>query len=430
MNALSKFFKVEERGSTIKSEIIGGVTTFLTMSYVIFVNPMILSESGMDKGALISVTVISAIIGTLLSAFIANAPFALAPGMGLNAFFTYSLVMGRGVPWETALGVVFLSGFVFLVLAFGGIRERIAHAIPLCLKVAVNGGIGLFIAFIGLKSLGLVQPNPATIVSLGKFTPQVMIGLVGLFVALTLKTKKIRGGLLLGMTVSTIIGMMTGNIVLPDQVVSLPPSIAPIAFKLDVLSAFKFSLIGPIFSFMFVDLFDSLGTLISCSKAVGLTDKDGKVQGLGKMLYADVLSTIIGAVLGTSTVTTFLESASGVAAGARTGLASVVTALLFASALFFTPVIAVVPAFVTAPALIIVGVYMFKGIYELDITDFRTLFPAFITIIMMPLTYSISSGMSLGFLSYIIIHILLGDFKKINFTLCVIGVLSLLSLLV
>ncbi|MGL5232486.1 MAG: NCS2 family permease, partial [Fusobacteriaceae bacterium] len=259
MNALSKFFKVEERGSTIKSEVIGGVTTFLTMSYVIFVNPMILSESGMDKGALISVTVISAVIGTLLSAFIANAPFALAPGMGLNAFFTYSLVMGRGVPWETALGVVFLSGFVFLVLAFGGIRERIAHAIPLCLKVAVNGGIGLFIAFIGLKSLGLVQPNPATIVSLGKFTPQVMIGLVGLFVALTLKTKKIRGGLLLGMTVSTIIGMMTGNIVLPDQVVSLPPSIAPIAFKLDILSAFKFSLIGPIFSFMFVDLFDSLG---------------------------------------------------------------------------------------------------------------------------------------------------------------------------
>lgn len=430
MNALSKFFKVEERGSTIKSEIIGGVTTFLTMSYVIFVNPMILSESGMDKGALISVTVISAVIGTLLSAFIANAPFALAPGMGLNAFFTYSLVMGRGVPWETALGVVFLSGFVFLVLAFGGIRERIAHAIPLCLKVAVNGGIGLFIAFIGLKSLGLVQPNPATIVSLGKFTPQVMIGLVGLFVALTLKTKKIRGGLLLGMTVSTIIGMMTGNIILPDQIISLPPSIAPIAFKLDILSAFKFSLIGPIFSFMFVDLFDSLGTLISCSKAVGLTDKEGKVQGLGKMLYADVLSTIIGAVLGTSTVTTFLESASGVAAGARTGLASVVTALLFASALFFTPVIAVVPAFVTAPALIIVGVYMFKGIYELDITDFRTLFPAFITIIMMPLTYSISSGMSLGFLSYIIIHILLGDFKKINFTLCVIGALSLLSLLV
>lgn len=430
MNALVSFFKVKERGSTVKSEIIGGVTTFLTMSYVIFVNPMILSEAGMDKGALISVTVISAVIGTLLSAFIANAPFALAPGMGLNAFFTYSLVIGRGIPWETALGVVFLSGFVFLVLAFGGIRERIANAIPLCLKVAVNGGIGLFIAFIGLKSLGLIQPNPATIVSLGKFTPQVMIGLLGLFVALTLKTKKIRGGLLLGMAVSTIVGMMTGDIVLPEKIVSLPPSIAPIAFKLDIMSAFKFSLIGPIFSFMFVDLFDSLGTLISCSKAVGLTDKNGKVQGLGKMLYADVLSTIIGAVLGTSTVTTFLESASGVAAGARTGLASVVTALLFASALFFTPIIAVVPAFVTAPALIIVGVYMFKGIYELDITDFRTLFPAFITIIMMPLTYSISSGMSLGFISYIIIHILLGDFKKINFTLCVIGALSLLSLMV
>lgn len=430
MNFLNNFFKIKQRHSSIKHEIIGGTTTFLTMAYIIFINPAILSESGMDKGALITVTIVSAAIGTLISALLANAPFALAPGMGLNAFFTYSLVIGRGIPWETALGIVFLSGVFFFFLSIGGIREKIANAIPLCLKISVTGGIGLFIAFIGLKTLGIVSSNPATIIGLARFNSQILIGVIGLFIAIILEIKKVKGGILIGIISSTVIGLFTGDTIMPNSIVSMPPSIAPIAFKLDIMGALKLSLLGPAFSFMFVDLFDSLGTLIACSKEIGLADKDGKVKDLGKMLYADVTSTIIGAVLGTSTVTTLSETAAGIAAGARTGLASVVTSLFFIVALFFTPLVSIVPSFATSPALIIVGVYMFKNIYELDWKDYKTLFPSFVTILMMPLTYSISTGLAFGFISYIIIHAGTGDFKKLNPTLIFIGALSVLSLIV
>lgn len=427
---LERHFKVKERHSSLKQEVIGGITTFMTMAYIIFVNPAILGDAGMDRGALITVTALSAAMGTLLAGLFANVPFALAPGMGLNAFFTYSLVIGRGVPWETALGIVFLSGVFFLFLSLGGIREKIANAIPLCLKISVTGGIGLFIAFIGLKTLGVVAPNPATIIGLATFTPEILIGALGLFVAVILEVRKVKGGILIGIIVSTVVGMLTGYAELPKEIISLPPSIAPIAFKLDILGALKLSLLGPIFSFMFVDLFDSLGTLIACSKEIGITDRKGKVKDLGKMLYTDVISTIFGSILGTSTVTTLSETAAGIAAGARTGLASVVTGSLFLLALFFTPLVGVVPAYATAPALIIVGVYMFKNICELDFTDFKTMFPAFITIIMMPLTYSISIGLALGFISYILIHLGTGEHKKINLTLYFIGALSVLSLLV
>ncbi|MBC2851209.1 NCS2 family permease [Cetobacterium sp. 8H] len=430
MNFLNTFFKIKERNSTIKHEIIGGTTTFLTMAYIIFINPAILSEAGMDKGALITVTILSATIGTLLAAFLANVPFALAPGMGLNAFFTYSLVIGRGIPWETALGIVFLSGVFFFILSIGGIRERIANAIPLCLKISVTGGIGLFIAFIGLKTLGIVASNPATIIGLARFNTKILIGIVGLFIAIILEIKKVKGGILIGIVTSTVIGFFTGDTLLPTSIVSMPPSIAPIAFKLDILSALKLSLLGPAFSFMFVDLFDSLGTLIACSKEIGIADKDGNVKDLGKMLYADVTSTMVGAVLGTSTVTTLSETAAGIAAGARTGLASVVTACFFIVSLFFTPLVSIVPSFATAPALIIVGVYMFKNICDLDWKDYKTLFPSFVTILMMPLTYSISTGLAFGFISYIVIHAGTGDVKKINPTLLFIGVLSVLSLIV
>ncbi|MEG0068723.1 NCS2 family permease [Cetobacterium sp.] len=430
MNFLNTFFKIKERNSTIKHEIIGGTTTFLTMAYIIFINPAILSEAGMDKGALITVTILSATIGTLLAAFLANVPFALAPGMGLNAFFTYSLVIGRGIPWETALGIVFLSGVFFFILSIGGIREKIANAIPLCLKISVTGGIGLFIAFIGLKTLGIVASNPATIIGLARFNTKILIGIVGLFIAIILEIKKVKGGILIGIVTSTVIGFFTGDTLLPTSVVSMPPSIAPIAFKLDILSALKLSLLGPAFSFMFVDLFDSLGTLIACSKEIGIADKDGNVKDLGKMLYADVTSTMVGAVLGTSTVTTLSETAAGIAAGARTGLASVVTAGFFIVSLFFTPLVSIVPSFATAPALIIVGVYMFKNICDLDWKDYKTLFPAFVTILMMPLTYSISTGLAFGFISYIVIHAGTGDIKKLNPTLLFIGVLSVLSLIV
>lgn len=427
---LENYFKISERGSTVKQEVIGGITTFLAMSYIIFVNPAILGDAGMDRGALITVTCLASALATLLSGVWANAPFALAPGMGLNAFFTYTLVLGKGVPWQTALGIVFISGFFFLILSIGGIREKIANAIPLPLKIAVGGGIGMFITLIGLKNMGVVVANDATLVALGPITTTVLIGVAGLIVSMVLEIERVKGGMLIGILVSTILAFITGNVDVPSQFISMPPSAVPIAMKLDIVGALKLSLIGPIFSFMFVDLFDTLGTLISCSKQMGMVDEKGHIQGLGKMLYTDVSATIAGAMMGTSTVTTFVESAAGVAIGARTGLASVVTALMFIGALFFAPIVGVVPAYATAPALIIVGGYMFKNVKDLDFTDMKSLFPAFIIIVAMPLTYSISIGLSLGFLAYILLHLLTGDFKKINFTLLFIGALCFVNLIV
>lgn len=427
---LENYFKISERGSTVKQEVIGGITTFLAMSYIIFVNPAILGDAGMDRGALITVTCLASALATLLSGVWANAPFALAPGMGLNAFFTYTLVLGKGVPWQTALGIVFISGFFFLILSIGGIREKIANAIPLPLKIAVGGGIGMFITLIGLKNMGVVVANDATLVALGPITTTVLIGVAGLIVSMVLEIERVKGGMLIGILVSTILAFITGNVDVPSQFISMPPSAAPIAMKLDIIGAFKLSLIGPIFSFMFVDLFDTLGTLISCSKQMGMVDEKGHIQGLGKMLYTDVSATIAGAMMGTSTVTTFVESAAGVAIGARTGFASVITALMFIGALFFSPIVGVVPAYATAPALIIVGGYMFKNVKDLDFTDMKSLFPAFIIIVAMPLTYSISIGLSLGFLAYILLHLVTGDFKKINFTLLFIGALCFVNLVV
>lgn len=427
---LDRYFKLSERGTNVRNEVIGGLTTFLAMAYIIFVNPSILSLTGMDKGALITVTCLATALGTFISGVWANAPFGLAPGMGLNAFFTFTLVMDKGVTWETALGIVFLSGCFFFILSLGGIRERIADCIPLSIKIAVGAGIGLFITLIGLKNMGLVVKNDATLVGLGVLGPEVLIGIAGLFIAVILEIKRVKGGILIGILSSTILAFVFHKVEMPASFISLPPSMAPIFMKLDIKSAFQISLMGPIFSFMFVDLFDSLGTLISCSKEIGLVDKDGKIKGFGKMLYTDVASTIFGAMMGTSTVTTFVESSAGIAAGARTGLASVVTSILFVLSLVFAPIVGVVPAYATAPALIIVGVYMFKNVQHLDFNDLKTLVPAFIIIIMMPLTYSISIGLSLGFISYIIIHLLTGDFKALNIPLIFVGILSLVNLIV
>ena len=427
---LERMFKLTERESSVKQEVIGGLTTFMTMSYIIFVNPSIMADTGMDKGALITITCLSAAIGSLIAAFWANAPLGLAPGMGLNAFFTYTLVIGKGIPWETALGVVFISGLFFLVMSIGGIRERIAQAIPVELKIASTAGIGLFIAFIGLKSMGLIVANPATFVSLGKFTPTVVLGVIGIMVSALLELRKVKGGMLIGMITTTVLGMIIGIVELPTQIISMPPSIAPIAFKLDIVGAFKFALIGPIFSFMFVDLFDSLGTLIACAKEMGMEDEDGNILSLGRMIHTDVASTIVGSLLGSSTVTTLSETTAGIAAGARTGLASVVIGGMFLLSLLFTPIVGIVPAYATAPALIIVGIYMFKNLKELDLHDFKTALPVFATVIMMPLTYSISTGLSFGFLSFIVVHVGTGEYNKVSPVLWAIGGLSLLSLIV
>ncbi len=426
---ISKFFGFEARETNLKQEIIGGLTTFLTMAYIVIVNPAILSDgTGMDKGALITVTCLAAAIGCLLAAFIANMPIAMAPGMGMNAFFTYSLVVGRGIPWEQALGIVFLSGIIFLALTLMKIREKVVDSIPIVIRYSIAAGIGLFIAFIGLQNMGLIVANPATLIGIGKFTPAVTLGVVGLFITGFFELKKIKGGILYGILITTVIGIITGNAALPTTVVSLPPSIEPTFLKFDVIGALKISFIGPIFSFMFLDLFDSIGTIIACAKAAGLEDEDGNVADIGKALEADAIATVAGAMLGTSTTTTFVESAAGVADGARTGFSSIVVAICMILTLFFAPIIGIVPGYATAPALIIVGVYMFKNLLNIDFNKIEVAIPAFLTIIMMPLAYSISIGISFGFISYVAIEIFQGKIKNINIIMWIITILAIVNL--
>jgi len=348
--------------------------------------------------------------------------------MGLNAFFTYTLVMGQNVAWETALGIVFISGIVFLLLTVTGIRTKIIHTIPLSLRLAVGAGIGLFISFIGFKNMGLIVDNPATLVGLGKFTPSLIIGLIGLLITAILEVRKVRGGIFYGIIITTIIALVSGQVQAPNSIVSLPPSIEPILFKLDILSALSFSLIGAVFSFMFVDLFDSVGTIVACSYEAGFVDKKGRVENVDRILEADAVATVVGSLLGTSTTTTYIESAAGIANGARTGFASVITAGLFFLALFFAPLIGIVPAYATAPALIIVGVYMFKNIKDIDFNDFSEGIPAFLTIVLMPLTYSISIGLSFGFVSYVVLKLASGNVKDISWLMWLISILSVVNL--
>lgn len=423
-------FRLKENGSDVKTEVIGGLTTFLTMAYIIFVNPMILSGTGMDKPALITVTCLAAAFGTLLAGLWANVPFAMAPGMGLNAFFAYTLVLGQGLSWQTALGVVFVSGVAFFILTIAGIREKVVSAVPLSLRISTAAGIGLFITFIGLKNMGLIVDNPATLVSIGPITKPVIIGLLTLALITILELRKIKGSILIGIAAATVAGAILGEVSLPESAVSAPPSMAPIAFKLDVLGSLKWGLVGAIFSFMFVDLFDSIGTIVACSYEAGHVEEDGTIKRIDKILEADAVATVAGALLGTSTTTTYIESASGIAVGARTGLSAVVTGILFLAALFFAPLIGVVPGFATAPALVIVGVFMFRNIKEIDFKDMRVAVPAFLTMILMPLTFSIATGLTMGFLSYIIIALFSGEIKKISPVMWVVGLLSAINLVV
>lgn len=427
---MKNLFKLSENGSDVKTEVIGGLTTFLTMAYIIFVNPLILSETGMDKPALITATCLAAALGTLLVGLWANVPFAMAPGMGLNAFFTYTLVMGQGLSWQTALGVVFVSGVAFFVLTVAGIREKVVNAIPLSLRIATAAGIGLFITFIGLKNMGLIVDNPATLVSIGALNRPVLIGLAALLLITILELRKVKGSILIGIAAATVVGALFGEVSLPETAVSVPPSLEPIAFKLDILGALKWGLVGAIFSFMFVDLFDSIGTIVACSYEAGHVEPDGTIKKIDRVLEADAVATVAGSLLGTSTTTTYIESASGIADGARTGLSSVVTGILFLAALFFAPLIGVVPGFATAPALVIVGVFMFRNIKEINFSDMKDAVPAFLTMILMPLTFSISTGLTIGFLSYLLIGILSGGIRKISVVMWVVGLLSAVNLAV
>lgn len=433
-NGIVKFldekFLISERGGSIRGEFFGGLTTFLTISYIIFVNPAVLSLTGMDKAALVTVTCVATAIGSFLGGVLGNVPISLAPGVGLNAFFTFTLVMGNGISWQDALGVVFFSGVFYLILAICGIREKIINSIPQQLSTAATVGIGLFLSLIGLKSMGIIEANPETLVKIAPITLPVALSLAGLFLMYILDMKKVKGGVLISIIVISIVGMCLGEVPMPEQLLSSPPSMKPLLFKLNVFGVMKVSLLGAIFSFMFIDLFDSLSVLMFTYKEVQFKNEAERKKGLGRMLLADCSSTIIGALLGTSTVTTYGESIAGIKVGAKTGLASIFTGLFFLLALFIAPIVEAIPVFAVAPALVIVGIFMFRNVAQLDLSTMKESIPAFMTIIFMPMTHSIAIGLSIGFISYIIINVACMDFKKISITMWVIGILSVINLLI
>ena len=414
----------------MKTEVVAGITTFMTMAYILAVNPSILSATGMDKNALFTATAVASIIATLVMALIANLPFALAPGMGLNAFFAFTVCLGMGFSWQFALTAVFIEGIIFLVLTAFNIRELIVNAIPLNLKHAVSAGIGLFIAFIGMQGSGLIVNNDATLVGLGDMSsPTVLVTLFGLLLTGVLLALRVKGALLIGIFASTLLGIPLGVTHLPEgNVLSLPPSIAPIAFKFDFSQLFSLNMVIILFTFLFVDMFDTVGTLVGVSSKANMLDSEGHVPRVKQALFADAVGTTVGAMLGTSTVTTYVESASGVAEGGRTGLTSLTVAGMFFLALFLAPLFLMVPGAATAP--ILVGSFMMSPILKINFDDYTESIPAFLTIIMMPLTYSIAEGIVFGMLSYVLLKVLSGKFKDVSVIMYVLAVLFVLKFLV
>ncbi len=422
-----KYFKLKENGTSIKTEVVAGITTFLTMAYILAVNPNILSATGMDSNALFTTTAIAAIVGTLVMALWAKLPFALAPGMGLNAFFAFSVVLGMGYSWQFALTAVLIEGVVFILLTLFNVREAIVDAIPKTIKTAISAGIGLFIAFIGLQNAGIIVNSDATLVHLGEITSgSALLALIGLLITSVLIVKKIKGDLLIGIIATTVIGIPMG-ITHFGGLVSTPPSIEPIFFKFEFHNIFTLDMLVIVFTFLFVDIFDTLGTLVGVTSKANMLDKNGNIPNVKKAFMADAIGTTVGAMLGTSTVTTYVESAAGVSEGGRTGLTSLITALCFVVALFFAPIFLAVPGAATAPALILVGLFMLTPIKDLDLVDFSESIPAFVCIIAMPLTYSIAEGITLGVLCYVLINLFAGNFKKLSIPMYILAVLFILK---
>jgi len=421
---IGEYFKLSERQTSIKIECVAGLTTFLTMAYIICVNPAILSAAGMDKEALIAVTCIMSGAATLTVGFLANAPIAMAPGLGLNSIFAY-LVVSEKMDWPTALGVVFIAGLFFLILTGLGLRRRIVEAIPISLVSAIGVGIGLFITFIGLRDLGLIVSDENTLVTAGPVTSTVLIGLLGLLVMVYLEIKKVTGSLLVGIVTATVLAIVFRLIALPEQYVSSSLDVSPIAFKLNIIGALKWGFFGSIFTFMFIDMFDSVGTLVACCYKAQMADEQGRIRGLDKLLAIDAVATMVGAVLGTSPTTAYAESAAGIEQGGRTGLASIVTGVLFLLALAFVPVVEIVPKYATAPALVMVGLFMAKEVKRIDLVNLEEAFPSFIIIVMIALSYSISTGLAFGFVSFTLIKIILGKARDVKPTMWIIAILSL-----
>lgn len=426
---MKKYFQFDELGTNYRREVIGGITTFLSMAYILVLNPLTLSlqsvsdfpdELKMNYGAVFVATAIAAAIGTLMMGLLARYPVALAPGMGLNAFFAYSVVLGMGIPWQNALSGVLVSGLIFILLTLSGIREKIINWIPAELKLAVSAGIGLFITFVGLQNAELIVGNPDTLVGLGNLSdPNVLLTIIGLVITVILMTRGIKGGIFYGILITAVIGMFMKVVPVPTSIIGAVPDISPTfgaalePFFNSPGDIFNLQMLIVIVTFLFVDFFDTAGTLVGVAQQAGLM-KDGKLPRTGKALLADSTATVFGAILGTSTTTSYVESTAGVAAGARTGFASIVTAGLFVLSLFFFPVLSVITASVTAPALIIVGVLMVSGIKDIDWRKFEIAVPAFFTIICMPLTYSIATGIGIGFIFYPITMIVKGRIKEVH----------------
>jgi len=429
---LNNFFKLKENKTNVKTEILAGITTFMTMAYILAVNPDILSATGMDKNAVFTATALSAFIATMVMALVARLPFALAPGMGLNAFFAFTVVLGMGHSWQFALTAVFLEGIIFILLTAFNIRELIVNAIPLPLKHAVSAGIGLFIAFIGLQNAGVIINNDAVLVGLGDMqSPAVLIALGGVILTGVLLALRVKGALLIGIFAATIAGLPFGVTIMPEgNLVDAPPSLKPIFWKFEFSEILTKDMLIVLFTFLFVDMFDTVGTLVGVSSKANMLDKEGKVPRVKQALFADSIGTFFGSIFGTSTVTTYVESASGVAEGGRTGLTSLSTAVLFLIALFFAPVFTMVPAAATAPALILVGFFMMSPILKIDFENYTESIPAFITIIVMPLTYSIAEGIVFGMLSFVLLKLLTGKVKDISLVMIILAILFVLKFLI
>ena len=424
---LERMFKLKENGTDVKTEVIAGLTTFMTMAYIIFVNPDILSAAGMPFGAVMTATVLSAGITTILAGLIANYPYALASGMGLNAFFAF--VVSAQAGWQVALGAVFLSGVVFLILALTGAINVIDASIPKTIKQAVGVGIGLFIAFIGVKNAGIITSDAATILTRGDLSLRgPALALIGLMITAILMARNVRGAILIGIFITTLIGIPMGVTHIEGSIIGKPESIAPIFGKMDIKGALDLGFMT-IFSFWFVDVFDTVGTLMGTAARANMLDEKGQLPRIRQMMTVDAIGTCLGALLGTSTVTTYVESSAGIAEGGRTGLTAIVVGVLFLVSLVFAPLAGMIPTEATAPALIIVGVLMMLPVREIDWSDFSEAFPAFMTIAMMPFAFSISDGISAGFISYVVVKVFSGKAKDIHWLVYLLGLISIVHLI-
>lgn len=435
MDFLSKYFNLAENKTNFRTEILAGITTFMTMAYILAVNPDILSATGMDRGAVFTATTLSAVIATLVMALVAKLPFALAPGMGLNAFFAFTVVLGMGHSWQFALTAVFIEGLIFIALTAFNIREMIVNSIPNNMKHAISVGIGLFIAFIGMKNAGIIVSNDATFVALGDLTDLTnnagaLVALLSLIVAGVLLALKVKGALLVGILFGTILGIPFGVTQLPTSFNLVPPSIAPIFMKFEWTQILTMDMLVVVFTFLFVDMFDTVGTLIGVSSKANMLDEQGRVPRVKQALMADAIGTTAGAMLGTSTVTTYVESASGVSEGGRTGLTALTTAAMFFIALFLSPLFLMIPGAATASALVLVGAMMMTPIKNIDFEDYTELIPVFLTIVIMPLTYSISDGIMFGVIAFVLLKLITGKTKDITWVTAILAVLFIIKFMV